>query len=228
MMWAGVQQSPGQMRVLHIAQSPQGTRPAGTPQMPQQQRMVNLSAYGRPGGEFQREIQQPSNFVLFSFMAMCVKVQAPEWQEWNPLLQACHNAWRHSVHDNALVLSGITARLSLLVPSRGHQMCGLVQAYVCTCAGPSPQSSPGLLQLQMGQARPPAGAASAPHQPWQALLHPGHLGSPQGGRRPGGVMYNAPMGGPSQPPQSAGQHPVNIRFSNYSGEHQHLLYCLHA
>ena len=50
-MCAGVQQSPGQMRVLHIAQSPQGTRPAGTPQMPQQQRIVNLSAYGRLGGE---------------------------------------------------------------------------------------------------------------------------------------------------------------------------------
>ena len=47
---AGVQQSPGQMRVLHIAQSPHGARPAGAQQMPQQ-RMVNLSAYGRPGGE---------------------------------------------------------------------------------------------------------------------------------------------------------------------------------
>ena len=38
------------MRVLHIAQSPQGARPAGAQQAPQQ-RMVNLSAYGRPGGE---------------------------------------------------------------------------------------------------------------------------------------------------------------------------------
>lgn len=39
------------MRVLHIAQSPQGgARPAGPQQMPQQ-RMVNLSAYGRPGGK---------------------------------------------------------------------------------------------------------------------------------------------------------------------------------
>ncbi len=45
-----MQQSPGQMRVLHIAQSPQGARPSGAQQAPQQ-RMVNLSAYGRPGGE---------------------------------------------------------------------------------------------------------------------------------------------------------------------------------
>ena len=37
------------MRVLHIAQSPHTARP-GAPQLPQQ-RMVNLSAYGRPGGE---------------------------------------------------------------------------------------------------------------------------------------------------------------------------------
>ena len=36
------------MRVLHIAQSPHTAQP-GAPQMPQQ-RMVNLSAYGRPGG----------------------------------------------------------------------------------------------------------------------------------------------------------------------------------
>ena len=36
------------MRVLHIAQSPHAARP-GAPQVPQQ-RMVNLSAYGRPGG----------------------------------------------------------------------------------------------------------------------------------------------------------------------------------
>ena len=36
------------MRVLHIAQSPHTARP-GALQMPQQ-RMVNLSAYGRPGG----------------------------------------------------------------------------------------------------------------------------------------------------------------------------------
>ena len=219
-MCAGVQQSPGQMRVLHIAQSPQGARPAGTPQMPQQQRMVNLSAYGRPGGEL-----KASNPQTVSYPASwpCVQSSISGWQKWNPLLQACHNAWHHFVHDNALVLSGITAWLSLPIPSRSSQVCGLVQAHICTYAGPSPQSSPGLLQLQMGQARPPAGAASAPHQPWQALLHPGHLGSSPGGPRPGGVMFSAPPGGPSQPPQSAGQHPVNIRFSNYSGEHQHLL-----
>ncbi|CAK0785745.1 hypothetical protein CVIRNUC_008956 [Coccomyxa viridis] len=88
--------------------------------------------------------------------------------------------------------------------------------------GPSPQSSPGLVQVQMGQARPPAGAASAPHQPWQILMQTGQLGpgglpSQQGGPRPGTVMYSAPPGGAQQPPHSTGQSPVNIRLSNYSG-----------
>ena len=85
------------------------------------------------------------------------------------------------------------------------------------CAGPSPTSSPGLVQLQMGQARPQAAAPSAPHQPWQALMQTGHLASPQGGPRPGTVMYSAPPGGPMYTPQSAGQQPVSIRLSNYSG-----------
>ncbi len=63
-MFAGVQQSPGQMRVLHIAQSPQSARPAGTPQMLRQQRMVNLSAYGRPGGELKADSPQLVSFQL--------------------------------------------------------------------------------------------------------------------------------------------------------------------
>ena len=91
------------------------------------------------------------------------------------------------------------------------------------CTGPSPQSSPGLVQVQMGQARPPAGAASAPHQPWQILMQTGQLGpgglpSQQGAPQPGTVMYSAPPGGPQQPPHSMGQSPVNIRLSNYSGD----------
>ena len=74
----------------------------------------------------------------------------------------------------------------------------------------------------MGQARPPAGAASAPHQPWQILMQTGQLGpgalpSQQGAPRPGTVMYSAPPGGAQQPPHSMGQSPVNIRLSNYSG-----------
>ena len=73
------------------------------------------------------------------------------------------------------------------------------------------------MQLQMGQ-RPPAGVAPAPHQPWQNLMQTGHLASPQGGPRPGTVMYSGPPGGPPHPAQSAGQHPVNIRLSNYSGK----------
>ena len=78
------------------------------------------------------------------------------------------------------------------------------------------------MQLQMGQARPPAGAAAAPHQPWQALMQTGNLASPQGGPRPGTVMYSAPPGGPTYTPQSAGQQPL-IRLSNYSGNTQNLL-----
>ena len=75
----------------------------------------------------------------------------------------------------------------------------------------------------MGQARLPAGVASAPHQPWQILMQTGQLGpgglpSQQGGPLPGTVMYSAPPGGPQQPPTSMGQSPVNIRLSNYSGE----------
>lgn len=98
-----------------------------------------------------------------------------------------------------------------------HVACSVRRGQQC-CAGPSPTSSPGLVQLQMGQARPPPGTPSAPHQPWQALMQTGNLASPQGGPRPGTVMYSAPPGGPMYAPQSAGQQPVSIRLSNYAGD----------
>ena len=51
-------------------------------------------------------------------------------------------------------------------------------------------------------------------------MQTGSLASPQGGPRPGTVMYSAPPGGPIYAPQSVGQQPVSIRLSNYSGDSQ--------
>ena len=59
------------MRVLHIAQSPHAAQP-GAPQMPQQ-RMVNLSAYGRPGGELPSlRIPESFTYTLDSSALTCI------------------------------------------------------------------------------------------------------------------------------------------------------------
>ena len=189
------------MRVLHIAQSPHAARP-GAPQMPQQ-RMVNLSAYGRPGGA-------PS-VPCVPLTALHSHVSGP--QQAVAVHKLCH------ISITALAAEDSAEKLLSRLQGRVDESS--LRTVLCT--GPSPQSSPGLVQVQMGQARPPAGAASAPHQPWQILMQTGQLGpgglpSQQGGPRPGTVMYSAPPGGAQQPPHSTGQSPVNIRLSNYSGD----------